>query len=84
VFSLSTLGVEITSGAISVVTLLMVFVPQNTQDRDSAATHLKLDEVVRVEPDARDPSSEPRSDPRRRSKNSTRTSTSESVPGRAA
>ena len=47
-------GIEITNIAISIVTLLMVFVLQNTQNRDSAALHLKLDEVVRVEPDARD------------------------------
>jgi low affinity Fe/Cu permease len=32
----------------------MVFVLQNTQNRDSAALHLKLDEVVRVQPEARD------------------------------
>ena len=54
VVSLSLFGVEITNIAISVVTLLMVFVLQNTQNRDSAALHLKLDEVVRVEPEARD------------------------------
>jgi low affinity Fe/Cu permease len=36
-----------------VVTLLMVFL-QNTQNRDSAALHVKLDEVVRVDPKARD------------------------------
>lgn len=47
-------GVEITNIAISIVTLLMVFILQNTQNRDSAALHLKLDEVVRVEPEARD------------------------------
>ena len=52
--SLSTLGIEITNVAISVVTLLMLFVLQNTQNRDSAAIHLKLDEVIRIEPDARD------------------------------
>ena len=52
--SLSVLGIEITNVAISIVTLLMVFVLQNTQNRDSAALHLKLDEVVRVEPEARD------------------------------
>ena len=40
--------------AISVVTLLMVLVLQNTQNRHSAALHLKLDEVVRAEPEARD------------------------------
>jgi low affinity Fe/Cu permease len=47
-------SVETTNITISVVTLLMVFVLQNTQNRDSAALHLKLDEIVRVEPDARD------------------------------
>lgn len=51
--SLAFLGVETTALFISVVTLLMVFVLQNTQNRDSAALHLKLDEIVRVEPDAR-------------------------------
>jgi len=54
VVSLSLVGVEVTNIAISIVTLLMVFVLQNTQNRDSAALHLKLDEVVRVEPEARD------------------------------
>jgi low affinity Fe/Cu permease len=52
--SLSSFGVDITNIAISIVTLLMVFVLQNTQNRDSAALHLKLDEMVRVEPAARD------------------------------
>lgn len=47
-------SVEMTNITISVVTLLMVFVLQNTQNRDSAALHLKLDEIVRVEPKARD------------------------------
>lgn len=32
----------------------MVFVLQNTQNRDSAALHVKLDEIVRAEPEARD------------------------------
>jgi low affinity Fe/Cu permease len=54
VVSLVGFGVELTNIAISIVTLLMVFVLQNTQNRDSAALHLKLDEVVRVEPEARD------------------------------
>lgn len=54
VVALATLGVEITNILISIVTLLMVFVLQNTQNRDSAALHLKLDEMVRVEPRARD------------------------------
>ena len=52
--SLAAFGVEQTNIAISIVTLLMVFVLQNTQNRDSAALHVKLDEIVRVEPDARD------------------------------
>lgn len=54
VVSLALFGVEGTNIAISIVTLLMVFILQNTQNRDSAALHLKLDEVVRVEPEARD------------------------------
>ena len=39
---------------ISIVTLLMVLVLQNTENRHSAALHVKLDEVVRAEPEARD------------------------------
>ncbi|MGH2680431.1 MAG: low affinity iron permease family protein [Actinomycetota bacterium] len=54
VISLVAFGVEVTNTWISVVILLMVFILQNTQNRDSAALHLKLDEVVRVEPEARD------------------------------
>ncbi|MGH3924407.1 MAG: low affinity iron permease family protein [Pseudonocardiaceae bacterium] len=54
VMSLVLFGVEITNIAISIGTLLMVFILQNTQNRDSAALHLKLDEMVRVEPAARD------------------------------
>jgi len=54
IVSLLTTDVEETNLAISIVTLLMVLVLQNTQNRDSAALHLKLDEVVRAEPEARD------------------------------
>ena len=54
VVGLLTTDVEETNLAISIVTLLMVLVLQNTQNRDSAALHLKLDEVVRAEPEARD------------------------------
>ena len=54
ILSLMVTDVEITNLSISIVTLLMVFVLQNTQNRDSAALHLKLDEMVRAEPDARD------------------------------
>ena len=32
----------------TIVTFLMVFLIQNTQNRDSAAVHLKLDELIRV------------------------------------
>jgi low affinity Fe/Cu permease len=54
VISLVATSVETTNISISIVTLLMVFVLQNTQNRDSAALHLKLDEIVRVGPEARD------------------------------
>lgn len=46
VAGLATVGVETTNIAISIVTLLMVFVIQNTQNRDSLATHVKLDELI--------------------------------------
>ena len=32
----------------TIVTFLMVFLIQNTQNRDSAATQVKLDEIIRV------------------------------------
>ncbi|HEU4571977.1 MAG TPA: low affinity iron permease family protein, partial [Candidatus Limnocylindrales bacterium] len=37
----------------TIVTFLMVFVIQNSQNRDSKALHLKLDEVIRALDDAR-------------------------------
>jgi low affinity Fe/Cu permease len=37
----------------TVLTFLLVFVIQNTQNRDSAALHLKLDEILRALPQAR-------------------------------
>jgi low affinity Fe/Cu permease len=43
---LGTVGIVVTALAIAVVTLLMVFVLQNTQNRDTAAIHLKLDEII--------------------------------------
>jgi low affinity Fe/Cu permease len=54
VIGLAFFGIARTNIAISIVTLLMVFVLQNTQNRDSAALHLKLDEMVGAEPEARD------------------------------
>jgi low affinity Fe/Cu permease len=38
----------------TIVTFLMVFLIQNTQNRDARALHLKLDELVRVIHSARD------------------------------
>ena len=37
----------------TIVTFLMVFLIQNTQNRDTAALHLKLDEIIRANKDAR-------------------------------
>jgi low affinity Fe/Cu permease len=39
--------------ATTVITFLMVFLIQNTQNRDAKAMHLKLDEVIRALKDAR-------------------------------
>jgi low affinity Fe/Cu permease len=38
----------------TIVTFLMVFLIQNTQNRDSKAVHLKLDELIRALEGARD------------------------------
>lgn len=37
----------------TIVTFLMVFLIQNTQNRDARALHLKLDELIRANSDAR-------------------------------
>src|SRR4026209_1919303 len=38
----------------TIVTFLMVFLIQNTQNRDTKALHLKLDELLRAMPEARE------------------------------
>src|SRR3984893_10142374 len=38
----------------TIITFLMVFLIQNTQNRDAKAMHLKLDEIIRAIKDARD------------------------------
>ena len=40
--------------ATTVITFLMVFLIQNTQNRDAKVVHLKLDELIRAIKDARD------------------------------
>jgi low affinity Fe/Cu permease len=46
VIGLVAFGVDKTNIAISIATLLMVFILQNSQNRDAAALHVKLDEVI--------------------------------------
>ena len=46
VIGLVSFGIDRTNIAISIATLLMVFILQNSQNRDSAALHVKLDEII--------------------------------------
>jgi low affinity Fe/Cu permease len=63
VFAAATIGIWLISGPLfgfsdtwqlvintgtTIITFLMVFLIQNTQNRDSAAVHLKLDELIRT------------------------------------
>jgi len=77
---LLTTDMQTTNLAISVVTLLMVLVLQNTENRHSAALHLKLDEVVRAEPEARDEIRGVESRPEREIRELTREETDDLVP----
>jgi low affinity Fe/Cu permease len=42
------------NSATTLITFLMVFIIQNTQNRDAKAMHLKLDELLRAVPQARE------------------------------
>jgi low affinity Fe/Cu permease len=53
VFGFSTEWQLIVNSVTTVATFLMVFLIQNTQNRDARATHLKLDELLRATPRAR-------------------------------
>jgi low affinity Fe/Cu permease len=54
VFGFSNTWQLVINTATTVLTFLMVFVIQNSLNRDSMALHLKLDELVRVTNEARD------------------------------
>ncbi|HZR34871.1 MAG TPA: low affinity iron permease family protein [Nevskia sp.] len=47
VFGFSDTWQLVVNTATSVITFLMVFIIQNTQNRDTAAMHIKLDELIR-------------------------------------
>jgi low affinity Fe/Cu permease len=53
VFHYSDTWLLIINTVTTIVTFLMVFLIQNTQNRDAKAAHLKLDEVIRALKDAR-------------------------------
>ena len=53
VFGFSTEWQLIVNSGTTIATFLMVFLIQNTQNRDARAIHLKLDELLRATPKAR-------------------------------
>jgi low affinity Fe/Cu permease len=53
VFHFSNTWQLIINTATTIITFLMVFLIQNTQNRDAKAVHLKLDELIRAIKDAR-------------------------------
>ena len=53
IFSFSDTWQLVINTGTTIVTFLMVFLIQNTQNRDMAALHLKLDELIRVSESAR-------------------------------
>jgi low affinity Fe/Cu permease len=52
-FGFSTEWQLVINSGTTIVTFLMVFLIQNTQNRDARAIHLKLDELLRASPNAR-------------------------------
>jgi low affinity Fe/Cu permease len=53
-FAFSTAWQLVINTGTTIVTFLMVFLIQNTQNRDSMAVHLKLDEIIRAIDEADD------------------------------
>ena len=53
VFGFSNTWQLVINTATTIITFLMVFVIQNTQSRDTAGLHIKLDELIRVSERAR-------------------------------
>jgi low affinity Fe/Cu permease len=53
IFGFSTEWQLIVNSGTTIATFLMVFLIQNTQNRDARAIHLKLDELIRATPRAR-------------------------------
>jgi low affinity Fe/Cu permease len=53
IFGFSTEWQLVINSGTTIVTFLMVFLIQNTQNRDARAIHLKLDELLRATPKAR-------------------------------